>query len=435
MSSPNLQIPEAFQELITTRKRYKVYYGGRGGAKSWAFADSLLLLGGLAPLRILCARELQVSIADSVHKLLADQIAEYSLDDFYEVQKTTIIGANGTEFLFKGLKHNATEIKSTEGIDICWVEEAEKVSENSWELLIPTVRKADSEIWISFNPKNPTDATYQRFVFTKRDDALVKKVSWRDNPFFPDVLEKERQHMLKTDPLAYKHIWEGEFDERYFGGVYAKWIADIAEKGRIKEGLYDPELPVHTAWDLGFDDATTIWFWQVALSEVRLIDYYEHNGEGIEHYCNVLKTKPYKYGNHYAPHDAGYKMQAAGGRSIADQALAQGVMMHIVPATSQQNAIEAARKTLESAWIDPACKEGIEALKQYQFEYDEDKKVFRSKPRHDWASHASDAFEIIGQVWREVKPVTPPKPLEIRPPTWDELIKAHDAKRNKKKYR
>lgn len=408
-----MKIPAAFHELLTAQKRYKVYYGGRGGAKSWAFADTLLMLAGNSPLRILCARELQVSIADSVHKLLSDRIMIHGLDDIYEIQKTTIIGANGSEFLFKGLKHNIAEIKSTEGIDICWVEEAEKVSENSWELLIPTIRKEGSEIWISFNPNQPTDATYERFVATQRDDAIIRKVSWRDNPFFPDVLEKERLHSLKTDPEAYQHIWEGEFDTRYSGAVYAAHIAKAQEAGRVGKFEYDKNLPVHTAWDLGFDDSTAIWFWQLARNEIRIIDCLEDNGEGIEHYCKLLKAKPYRYGKHYVPHDAAHKTFAAGGRSIVEQAMALGIRMVVVPATTQQNGIEAARKTIEICWFnDATCKDGLKALKSYQFEYDPDKKTFKSKPLHDWSSHYSDAFEIIGQVWRNPKLI--PEPEEPR---------------------
>src|SRR6185369_15022252 len=241
-----VDIPEVFQDLFEP-KRYKVYYGGRGGAKSWGFADALLIMGTQRPLRILCARELQKSIADSVHKLLSDQIMSLGLEEFYEIQKTTIIGLNGTEFLFNGLKHNATEIKSTEGIDICWVEEAEKVSEASWELLIPTIRKEHSEIWISFNTKQPNDATYKRFVFDAPGNSIVKKVSYKDNPFFPDVLEYERLELQRKDPKAYAHVWEGEFDTRYSGAVYAKWIADLKDKGHIRpDVLHDPAYPVYT---------------------------------------------------------------------------------------------------------------------------------------------------------------------------------------------
>src|SRR6185503_7772278 len=183
-----------------------------------------------------------------------------------------------------------TEIKSTEGIDICWVEEAEKVSDASWELLIPTVRKENSEIWISFNTKQPTDATYRRFIFEADEDMLVKKVSYKDNPFFPQVLEKERLRLKAKDPKAYEHIWEGEFDSRYSGAVYAKWMAELKEKGRITHRVnHDPGYPVSTLWDLGYSDTNTIWFFQEAPGEILLIDYYENNGEGIGHYCDVIK--------------------------------------------------------------------------------------------------------------------------------------------------
>jgi phage terminase large subunit len=402
----HLQMPKAFRELFSPM-RYKIYWGGRGSGKSWAFADALLALGMVSPLRILCARELQNSIADSVHKLLSDRIRERGLDDFYTILQTTIRGLNGTEFLFKGLKHNATEIKSTEGIDRVWVEEAEKVSENSWELLIPTIRKEGSEIWVSFNAKNPTDATYKLFVERVRDDALVKKVSFRDNPFFPAVLEKERREIEKADPEAYAHIWEGEFDTRFFGGVYSNYIAE----GRVVDSAFADGVPVNTAWDLGYDDATAIWFWQQVGNETRVIDYYENNGQDIAHYCAVLADRRYTYGKHYVPHDAAHKLLAAGGKSIVEQAYQMGVKMWVVPASSQQNQIEAARLTLEHAWFSQKCAKGIEALRQYRFEYDDDRKVFKSVPLHDWASHAADAFEIIGAVRRnlqsEQKPAKP----------------------------
>lgn len=419
----SIQIPKAFGGLFEPW-RYKVYWGGRGAAKSWNIAIALLVLGMKSPLRILCARELQISITDSVHKLLADLIVGFGLDKFYEVQKTTIIGLNGTTFLFKGLKHNATEIKSTEGVDICWVEEAEKVSDSSWELLVPTIRKEGSEIWISFNAKNPTDATYKRFILNKRPDALVKKVSWRDNPFFPKVLDTERLHCLNTDPEAYKHIWEGEFDTRYSGAIYARHVAECQTDGRVMPRLYDASLPVYTGWDLGYDDATAIWWYQIAHQEVRLIEYYENYGQDIEFYCGQIKSKTYTYAGHAVPHDAANKLLAAGGRSIYQQMVGFGLKnVKIIPATSQQNSIEAARQTLKQCWFDEdLTKGGIECLMQYQFEYDEDKKCFKNKPLHNWASHGCDAFEIIGQVWKEPKvPASRPKTRWANEMTFNEL--------------
>lgn len=412
------KIPIAFQDL-SKASRYKIYYGGRGGGKSWIIAEELLFRGISAKLRILCARELQVSINDSVYRLLSDTINRYGLDGFYEVLQSSIRGQNGTEFLFKGMKHNATEIKSTEGVDICWVEEAEKVSERSWELLLPTIRKAGSEIWVTFNPKFPTDPTYQLFVEQRRDNAIVRKVSWSDNPWFPRELKDEMEHMKLHDPLGYEHIWEGNFDQRFSGCVYANWIAKRIAAGAVSDGgIYDPELPVHTAWDLGLSDSTSIWFWQVVGEELRLIDCYENNGQNIEHYCEVLKKRGYRYGDHYVPHDAAYKLLAAGGRSIVTQAYGFGVKMKVIPATSQQNGIEAARKVLETAYFDRGkCKDGLKALQAYEFQYDEQKQCFKTTPYHNWASHYCDSFEIIGQVMKNKSESI----VKEKPKFWEKL--------------
>lgn len=202
-------IPKAFKELFVP-SRYKVYYGGRGGAKSQSFAKALLIKGRQNPLRILCARELQVSIADSVHQLLQDQIVAMDMSDFYSVTKTSIEGMNGTRFMFKGLKHNMSEIKSTEGIDIVWVEEAQRVSKESWKYLIPTVRRDGSEIWISYNPELLTDPTHTDFVLNPKPGSIVRKVNFTENPFFPEVLRLEMEHCRNTDLDLYHHVWEGE---------------------------------------------------------------------------------------------------------------------------------------------------------------------------------------------------------------------------------
>jgi phage terminase large subunit len=167
-------------------------------------------MGVAKQLRILCARETQLSIADSVHKLLGEQVDILELSNFYDVQKSRIIGANGTEFLFKGIKHNPQEIKSTEGVDVAWVEEAQAVSENSWNILIPTIRKDNSEIWITFNPGEEADPTYQRFVLNPPPGAVVKKVNWHDNPWLPKVLRDEMEYLRRVDYDAYLHVWEGE---------------------------------------------------------------------------------------------------------------------------------------------------------------------------------------------------------------------------------
>lgn len=250
----------------------------------------------------------------------------------------------------------------------------------------------------------------------------IYKLSKNDPEWFTMMLRASGSGLLSQDEIIdmrktmtedqAEQELECSFEAAILGAVYGKWVAELEKKGRSYPGIYDKDLPVHTAWDLGYDDATAIWFWQVLRGEIRLIDYYENSGQDIEHYCQTLKARDYSYGKHWVPHDAANKLLAAGGRSIVQQAWEFGVKMYVVSATSQQNGIEAARKSLECTWIDSEkCMEGAEALKQYQFEFDDDKKVFRSKPRHDWSSHAADAYEIIGQVWKNpVMDEDKPKP-------------------------
>jgi PBSX family phage terminase large subunit len=190
--------------------RYKVLHGGRGSAKSWSVARVLLIRGTEQPLRILCAREFQNSLADSVHRLLADQIELLQLSGFYRVKKEVIIGANGTEFRFAGLRHHISKIKSFEGFDIVWVEEGQTVSKNSFDVLIPTIRKAGSKIGVTLNPDLEEDDAWQRFVVgPSRADAIVQAVNWMDNPWLTDELRAEKDHLKALDLDAYENVWGG----------------------------------------------------------------------------------------------------------------------------------------------------------------------------------------------------------------------------------
>jgi phage terminase large subunit len=251
LTGNRVSLPKAFKELVEPH-RYKVYWGGRGSGKSWAFATALLLLGaGTKPKRILCAREIQRSIRDSVHNLLADRIKALGLSHFYQIQQHEIKGLNGTQIIFSGLYANPESLKSLESIDICWIEEASTVSENSWRLLIPTIRKEGSEIWASFNPALKSDPVYQRFVLNKpSDDALVKKVSWRDNPWVTQPLKDEMQRLKEYDLEEYLHVYEGELKQFADGAIYAKQLKKARDDNRIT-WLPVESAPVHTFWDLG----------------------------------------------------------------------------------------------------------------------------------------------------------------------------------------
>jgi phage terminase large subunit len=209
---------------LFTRARYKIVYGGRGSGKSWSVARALLHRGTEEPLRILCMREFQNSLAESSHQLLADQVVKLGLSDFYTVQKKTITGANGTVFVFAGLRLHVDKIKSFEGADIVWVEEGQNVSRHSYDVLIPTIRKPGSEIWVTFNPDLEEDDAWQRFVVWPLPGSIVQKVNWNDNPWLPEELRLEKDHLKSRDLDAYDNVWEGNCRSYVAGALWKKEI-------------------------------------------------------------------------------------------------------------------------------------------------------------------------------------------------------------------
>ena len=196
-------------DLYYKKAPYKVYWGGRGSAKSWGFAEALIRLSSALPLRILCTREHQNTIKDSSHKLLKDTITRLGMEAWFTVTADSIKSRVGAEFLFKGLYNNEEGIKSTEGVDICWVEEAQTVRELSWQTLLPTIRKDTSEIWISYNLIDENDATHQRFVVNPRSGSIVHKLNYDGNPYFSGKLRQDMEDDRKNDFHLYEHIWLG----------------------------------------------------------------------------------------------------------------------------------------------------------------------------------------------------------------------------------
>jgi phage terminase large subunit len=392
-------------EGLFKKSRYKVLYGGRGGAKSWGIARALLIKGAKDPIRILCAREFQTSIKDSVHKLLCDQIESLGLLSFYEITQTSIRGRNGTEFSFVGLKNNVSNIKSYEGVDICWVEEAQTTSRLSWNILIPTIRKEGSEIWISFNPELETDETYQRFVANPPADCITMKVNWSDNPWFPDTLKLEKDSLKIRDEEAYNQVWEGLCRQTVDGAIFAKEMQQAEKDGRICRVPYDATKPVHAVFDLGWSDSTAIWFLQFVGMETRLIRYIEDSQKTISYYLATMQTYGYVYDTIWLPHDAENKTLAAAGRSIDDIVRAAGYKTQIMPRVPILDSINAARTIFPNCYFDREhTADGLACLRHYRYEVDPETGQFSRNPLHDHYSHGADAFRYIALMIKE-----PPK--------------------------
>jgi len=401
------------------KSRYKVLWGGRGGAKSWGVARALLILGAKSPMRILCAREFQTSIKDSVHKLLSDQIMSLGLEGFYEITQASIRGQNGTEFFFAGLKNNITNIKSFEGVDICWVEEAQTVSKTSWNILIPTIRKENSEIWITFNPELESDETYQRFIVSPPENAIIQKINWYDNPWFPDTLRFEKDALKNRDPEAYNTVWEGLCRQTVDGAVFANEMKMAELENRLTRVPYDSIKPVHAVFDLGWADNTAIWFLQFIGMEIRLIRYLEDNQKTISHYLAEMQKFGYIYDTLWLPHDAENKTLAGNGRSIEEIVRSAGFKVQIIPKTPVADSINAARTIFSKCFFDREnCHEGLQCLRHYRYDVDPDTKMFSKTPVHDQYSHGADAFRYIGLMVNEPKKAKPQKPTYTLPASW-----------------
>jgi phage terminase large subunit len=391
---PAIEFPEALGWLFEPA-RYKIAYGGRGSAKSWSFARALLAQGAAKPLQILCAREVQKSIADSVHRLLGQQIDAMKLNGFYEVQKAAIRGRNGTEITFAGLKHNVQSLKSIEGTDICWIEEAQTVSKASWQTLIPTIRKPGSEIWVSFNPELDSDETYARFVKDPPPGAIVRRINHSDNPWFPDVLRDEMELLKERDHDAYLTIWEGHTRQVLDGAIYANEIRKATAEQRFTRVPYDAAKPVQTFWDLGRADMTSIWFAQQIGFEFRLIDFYQSRGHALAHYLKALQERPYVYGVCWLPHDAKHELLASD-RTIEQQIKDSGREVRIVPNVRVADGINALRTIFPRCWFDAdKCADGLNALRRYRYAVNADTGQWSREPLHDDSSHASDALRYF----------------------------------------
>ena len=450
-----IEFPEKL-EFLFKPARLKIIYGGRGGGKTENVSIALIILSMKMRLRILCLREIQNSIEESVKETIEANIHTMGLSDNFDIKDKSITCiSTGSRFIFSGLRYKINSIKSLAKIDICWVEEANNVSKTSWDKLMPTIRgrhdpkdlggpfKNGPEIIVTFNPELDDDETYKRFVLDKDTNApdflpneltgeleryaYVVKVNYTDNKWFPPDLRQQMNLMKTTNHIKYLEIYEGFTKLTLDGAIYADEIKQTLLDGRRKHVPHDPTKPVFTAWDLGHSDKTAIWFIQRAGTEYNLIDYYENRLKKLPHYIEYLNSKPYSYSVHYQPHDADNETLA--NRSIASltrKAFPNAKVIVVNRPSKKVVGINASRTIFELCNFDENLTgDGWQCLSRYAYKVNEETGNFSREPDHDtpW-SHGADAFQTFALSLKteddtRKKKLTPKDTLErLQPRSW-----------------
>ena len=406
MSTLQIQTPRVFKPLLLP-SRYKGAHGGRGSGKSHFFAELLIERCLTEPTRWLCCREIQKSIKESVKQLLEDKINSLEVSKQFVILETEIRTPGGGVISFAGLQnHTSDSIKSYEGYDGAWVEEAQTVSEKSLTLLRPTIRKENSELWFSWNPDQPTDPIDKLLRGKDRIKAVVVEANWKDNPWFPEVLKNEMEQDKKRNYDKYLHVWEGKYREIFEGTVYADEVRKAIEERRFTSLPYDATRKVETFWDIGWADYTSIWFAQVVGNRFHIIDFYQNRMKPLNHYLSTLQNKGYIYGADWLPHDSD-KHDPVSGRTYKEVMLGSGRDVRVVPMTTVEQGIGAVRTIFNRCYFDEhKCETGIYHLKRYHYDDKPTPEGLKSTrlPVHDEHSHAADAFRYLALALSDAEP-------------------------------
>jgi phage terminase large subunit len=414
VSSTTLEIPTAriFSPLLNDA-RYKGAWGGRGSGKSHFFAGLVIEKCLMKPgSRILCVREVQKSLKESAKRLLEDKIREFGLGGQFDCIETEIKTPGGGVISFTGMKdHTAESVKSYEGYDVAWVEEAQSVSPRSLALLRPTIRSSGSELWFSWNPRRKNDPVDEMLRGPSLPTgAKVVRANWSDNPWFPAELEQERLDCLRTNPEHYDHIWDGGYAAVTEGAYFAAQLAAAKKDGRIGRVAPDPLMEYRAFWDIGTRDATAIWIAQFVGREIRVLDYYEAVGQPLAAHLGWLRDKGYGSALCVLPHD-GERADHLTADKFADHIQAADFRTQTVKNQGKGAAmkrVEAARRLFPSIWFNGETTEaGRDALGWYHEKRDEARNIGLG-PEHDWSSHGADAFGLMCVAYEE-----PAKKLEF----------------------
>ena len=411
MSVLEIKNAAVFDPLLPP-SRYKGAWGGRGSGKSHFFAemlidDSLYERGLLS----VCLREVQKSLKDSSKRLIETKLADFRLSevDGFKVFKDLIQTPGDGVITFQGLQdHTAESIKSLEGFKRAWMEEAQTISGTSLNLLRPTMRAPGSEIWASWNARRKTDPVDVMLRGLEQPTgAVVVKANWRDNPWFTDELEQERQDCLRMQPDQYEHIWEGGYITIAEGAYFAKVLGEARAEGRITDEVArDPLMTVRAFFDIGGTgqkaDACAIWIAQFVGTSIRILDYYEAVGQELSEHVHWLRSRGYESAKITLPHD-GAQNDKVVRVSYASALREAGFAVDVFPNQigAKMIRIDAARRLFPSMRFHATrCEAGLEALGWYHEKKDDQRNVGLG-PEHDWASHGADAFGLLALSYEE----------------------------------
>ena len=383
--------------------RYKGVWGGRGGGKSQFFAEAIVEAHIIDPdRRTVCVREIQKSLSQSVKRLIEDKIAELGVGDYFDIQESLIKNTRGGGLIiFQGMQnHTADSIKSLEGYDCAWVEEAQTLSQYSLDLLRPTIRKPNSELWFSWNPRFKTDAVDKFFRQQNRPDMVCVNVNWNENPWFDTTpLRADMEADFAADQDRAEHVWHGAYGASQ-GAILAKWVNRAEREGRIASDIeYDVDgAPMGVSADLGFRDTAAFWYWQPVNGGYHVLKYDADTGLDAEEWIPRIQDNIRELGAKSAkiwlPHDARAKTFQSKHTVLEKFLSAFGAgSCEIVPQSKKHDQIEAARTIMDKcAFHGERCEAGLDALRAWEYLYHEDLGVMSREPLHNWASHGADAF-------------------------------------------
>jgi len=408
-----LDIPEKALPVYEDPRRVNTLYGGRGSTKSWTVARVLSLNGYLSPRKVLCGRETQKSLDDSVFALLREQQGDMGLGSFYKPHKGGIIGANGTEFIFKGLRtEDISKIKSLEGVDDCWLEEAHTLSHKSLRTLVPTIRKPGSRFYVTLNPELDDDPAYERFVLNADPrNSHVIKMNYDDNPWFyetelPAELRYDFEHDLTPGRYMYNHIWEGMTLPAVEGAIFAGEVAMFQEQGRHRPIDIDPMGLVHGIMDLGWGVSSMVLAQKFA-STVQIIGYREWHNKTYDQLTAELKDDErladVRWGKIFMPHDAAHRDPKTG-HSHFKVMEDLGWETEEIPQEGIENYIEKGRRMFRTCYINSVNggDDLMRCLKRFKYKVAKDNENKKTGVEKDDFSHGSEAYCYTAVVANEL---------------------------------